>query len=1423
MASEADAESDFNPDTLLADLEPLEDLDDAEFGLPPVENPPSLEDILAGNDDNDEEFEDGVDLDDAASSSSTVPIAQACPNTLSIALRQLNNSSQDTLSIGSESKSRGSNRSQSKSGSKRDKGSIMRYFVVIFSCVIFSFLRNLSFIFRHVIFRGISAQMASAKDRADAGLPTVMAAGIYIAIGTSHGFVLIFDCNQTLKYSLGGANYGRDCGSVSCLAFDNNAEEGPTRLLVGFAKGHIIEYDLTTGKLLRKLDEAHPIGSAIIRARFTEEKALALISDAGGSVFELSLKKTLGLRSYSSRCIFSGSRGEVCTFEPLGQYSSHASLSNRIVVALATISKVIVLTIRPVMKVLFTFPLSGGTKTLPLLAWQFVIIQTSKNSKVVDPVLAFGRQNVIHFYQLSESLSGKVAFVPLQQVHLPFELLNFGWLNTRCMAFLDSTETFHLYDVRNQEDLETIDLSDVQLVYGSPFFKGLATGGNVSAAMATAGAKATYESVVTFTNQIILLGRSSFHVLMIRTWNERIEYLVKANNYLDCIALGTDFYTDQGKAVVGLKGSKEKKKSVIGNKMLSVLLKYLNVCMSKNFPQEGNMTVLKEYFATIVPPCVNLCLTLKRKDVLFDQVWNAFQVDPFAKATFLECLESFILSDQLRNVPVSITQEFVKHYEITERYMALEACVTHLNVPSLDIHQVMNVCWTHGLYDAIIYIYNNGMLDFVTPAEELFAILIQAMDSSGFNESQHINNGYESVTKRLTSSQIKLGNKLLVYISCCLAGRAYPYGDIANDQVKRVKTDVYACLTALHSKKAAEDELVYPYLRTLLTFDTQGLLNVLAIAFEEPEFKTESGGCLKQMCVDILLRIMVRDHSPELSSFSPSQVAYLFTFLAQQIAKENHCLSVSRQLFEQVLDVLTDTREKSHHEERQQALLDMLNAGGMEYFDRDHLIFRAQKVGFYRILEMLYTKNEDYVKLLSTYIDDPYRQNQVFSFVQKVLVEDHSDYHDMKSQVEKSVLDNLETLISIDNQKTATVIFFHMYPYIPLVLAKLENSKRVLYDFLKHLLDHKESGSQPTTPIKQSKQVEDPLTSQETYEGYIDLMCQLDSKSLSSFLRSKSGYYRPEAALRLAAKYGIKDAQAYLLEQDGRIKDAFDLMKAEVKEQVGQALKEPGEPLSWSRLNATVVLVIQLCQRCSQIISEKDRDQLWFDLMDALAVKANTESEDLKKVLKHVVTSSLGHISLQNLVDRILGNPVYQSDNFGEFLKDILEMYHYEETLMCSTTMAIHQDIHALQLKWQAQQRRGFSVRSLECGLCSTHLAEGGGPVIVFQGNQKFKMKCLRNAGNLRLQLDKGQEVWLRYDNCLDQQASKDYKDEIVISEEDLDVQDHDEPSVEIVQEITNQQVVKAHAYVSKLKAMKNEDSSLLDVELKLSPKYPNE
>ena len=39
-------------------------------------------------------------------------------------------------------------------------------------------------------------------------------------------------------------------------------------------------------------------------------------------------------------------------------------------------------------------------------------------------------------------------------------------------------------------------------------------------------------------------------------------------------------------------------------------------------------------------------------------------------------------------------------------------------------------------------------------------------------------------------SDLSLGNKLLVYISCCLAGQAYPIGTIPEDYAQDVKKEV---------------------------------------------------------------------------------------------------------------------------------------------------------------------------------------------------------------------------------------------------------------------------------------------------------------------------------------------------------------------------------------------------------------------------------------------------------------------------------------------------------------------------------------------------------------------------------------------------------------------------------------------------------
>ena len=94
-------------------------------------------------------------------------------------------------------------------------------------------------------------------------------------------------------------------------------------------------------------------------------------------------------------------------------------------------------------------------------------------------------------------------------------------------------------------------------------------------------------------------------------------------------------------------------------------------------------------------------------------------------------------------VPCHIT-----HLQIRHCRLHTATLITLTNLNSFPPSQVVNLCWAQGLYDAILYIYNTGMADYARPLEELLAVLRQAV----------------STGKQLSDTQIKLGNKLLVYI-----------------------------------------------------------------------------------------------------------------------------------------------------------------------------------------------------------------------------------------------------------------------------------------------------------------------------------------------------------------------------------------------------------------------------------------------------------------------------------------------------------------------------------------------------------------------------------------------------------------------------------------------------------------------------------
>ncbi|OXA63103.1 Vacuolar protein sorting-associated protein 8 [Folsomia candida] len=1258
QASTASLKSNSVHDILADEDEEDKPIDDDEFNIPPVDFEPTLESIL--NDvDNQSLSEDEVGHHESGTTQQPQLVLEQIG---------LTPDGSDTVSIVSRG-SGGDNRSRTSSRSMRNNKTHPQN------------KRKPSSILRHVLLKGMTSSLASASEKIDSGTATAVAMGNLITVGTSHGYVLVFDSIQNFKWCLGESHFREEGGSVSSLAVSGNG----ARLLVGFAKGLILMYDLENGKLL---------------------------SDSGGSVFELCFKRTMGVRGCDSRCIFSGSRGEVCTFEPvlLAGYADNP-LKKFVIVALATLSKVLVVVLRPKLKVIFTHPLASDPTTLPIVQWQMVIIQTSQNEKIVDPVLTFARDNMIYFYQMTLGAKNNIELLPLQKVNIGYQLIGLHWLNSRTIALLDTRETLHVLDVRSQEELEIIDLSQVHLVYANSHFKGLATGGNVSRAFALAGERACYNSVLCFNNQIVLLGTRSVHALTMRSWHERLDYLVKQNFYTEALQLGYELYLEKAKAIIGLKGNKDSKKLIVREKLLYILERFVDLISSLNYLEDLN-TAMQNYKETIYC-AVNYYVRLDCRDPIFAKLYDICQCNPLSSTAYLESLEPFILNDQLRAVPPGIVKDLFVHLEELGKYQACHM-IFHLNVESLDIHQTMKICWTQGLYDAIIYIFNDGMKDYIEPFESLMTELQSALEAE----------------TELTNGQISLGNKILVYASCCLTGRAYPYGDIPIDLVEKVHSDIFRCITTLHTRNSSESEVAYPYLRCLLKFDTREFLNVLSLSFEEAIFQTELGKRQKQRMVDILLQVMV-----EQGNFTPTQVGILFTFLARQMAKPDSSLYVSKLLFEQVLEHLTSAKEGNRVDERQQALIELLQAGGIQHFDYNKLLDKCLHAKFYRVCEMLYERRQEYSKIIECYLLDAGRSGQVFSYIHKMFCL----FPNKKGEFQQSIKHHLEEMIDIDNKKTAQLVYLHSTSTMPELVKSLENRPEKQYLFLQGafaMRDQNQGGIHVDTV---------------TTERYIELMCRFSPQLVYPFLKSAESY-RNEQVMDICKKYKLIEAIGYLLEKDGQLFQAFELMKDQFKEKLNTILdiidNNPNATadedaaitsiIQWTQLQALFVVIIQFSQRNSQKLVAEKREELWLPLLE-LVIGAYNKFQKRSKICsafndmaKHLLSSMMGHVSLPTIVEIVMNDPSYQKATFAEvrdLVMGMLETCTYEDTMVNLVKQVTQSDLHGKLASQLRYSKKGFSPKGKSCFSChmplnSTSSDKEDIDVVVFHCGHSIHHQC---------------------------------------------------------------------------------------------------
>lgn len=137
----------------------------------------------------------------------------------------------------------------------------------------------------------------------------------------------------------------------------------------------------------------------------------------------------------------------------------------------------------------------------------------------------------------------------------------------------------------------------------------------------------------------------------------------------------------------------------------------------------------------------------------------------------------------------------------------------------------------------MIYVYNQGVGDYTTPLKELLKLLDSSIDE--LVEESENKGPLGNASKLLNGDDCALGCKLLLYINNCLCGKAFPTGEIDRAHVRRVKWEVYSILRTRENEDGSDE--LFPFLRTLLRFDTGEFLNVLALAFAEPDSGRDHG------------------------------------------------------------------------------------------------------------------------------------------------------------------------------------------------------------------------------------------------------------------------------------------------------------------------------------------------------------------------------------------------------------------------------------------------------------------------------------------------------------------------------------------------------------------------------------------------------
>ncbi|VDO69797.1 unnamed protein product [Heligmosomoides polygyrus] len=426
-------------------------------------------------------------------------------------------------------------------------------------------------------------------------------------------------------------------------------------------------------------------------------------------------------------------------------------------------------------------------------------LETSANGAPKGIRICVGRGNKLSMFRLSpQHLGGKkksVVFthkVQLKEVRLSYLLLFYENKPTRFKSLA--------FELQGWVALK---------------LQGLTTGGNVSPAMQCLADMVCYQSLCRKGSEdaLMVLSHDEIFEITLLSEDDQLELFTSRGDLASACFYLYDIH--RGRVRADKKFLKH-----LPNRLAEYLRRLVDVTMGGC--KEGKVSDLVAHYKNYISVLLTVCVGTHMYDFLYNEIWSRVERDVLSRYIFLESLDEFVLDGTLESPPPDLVSAYITHLASEGHFSQLQASVVRFPIQCIDLHYVMSTCKQNGLYDGIIYVMNKALGDYLSPLEEMLDDVL----SFASNEM-------------MSDSEVERGNRLLLYLHCCLAGHTYPYGSLPPEQLSTVPLQVYRCITSLKGKDGSSSGDSYPYLRLLLLFDAQQFTHVIRTCADAPVFQSE--------------------------------------------------------------------------------------------------------------------------------------------------------------------------------------------------------------------------------------------------------------------------------------------------------------------------------------------------------------------------------------------------------------------------------------------------------------------------------------------------------------------------------------------------------------------------------------------------------